>query len=183
MSLQHCILGLLEYEPMTGYDMKFFMDTSITHFWTAQLSQIYRELIALEKKGHVIHHIEPQEGRPDRKVFQITAEGQSAFRKWLLQFPDSLSPTIRDEFSVKIFFGSMLNPGEIRFQLRRYIKERENELKYLLYVEKVVHHYSKKLERPQEVFFWNMLLKRNRIIASSQIDWAKEFLGEMELIG
>lgn len=64
MSLPHAILGLLTYQPMTGYDLKQVFDTSINHFWSAHQSQIYRELAALESKGQVTSQIEPQEGTP-----------------------------------------------------------------------------------------------------------------------
>lgn len=50
MSLPHAILGLLNYMPMTGYDLKNFFDDSIDFFWSAQMSQIYRELKNLEKR-------------------------------------------------------------------------------------------------------------------------------------
>ena len=41
MSLKHALLGLLNYRPMTGYDLKQRFDHSISHFWSANLSQIY----------------------------------------------------------------------------------------------------------------------------------------------
>ena len=48
MSLKHALLGLLTHQPMTGYELKQFFDSSIQHFWNAELSQIYPTLKSLE---------------------------------------------------------------------------------------------------------------------------------------
>ena len=49
--LKHGILGLLNYGDMTGYEIKDVFEHSLNFFWTAQTSQIYRELQTIEKKG------------------------------------------------------------------------------------------------------------------------------------
>ena len=51
MSLEHAILGFLQYKPMSGYDLKKIFDTSVRHFWPADQSQIYRTLTRLADKG------------------------------------------------------------------------------------------------------------------------------------
>lgn len=53
--LKHGILGLLNYGDMTGYEIMTVFRDSLSHFWTAQKSQIYRELQALEKNGWIRH--------------------------------------------------------------------------------------------------------------------------------
>ena len=181
MSLQHAILGLLSYEPMSGYDMKSFLDNSINFFWSAQLSQIYRDLGTLEKKGCVSFHIDAQEGRPDRKVYHITPEGEKAFHEWLQRFPGTLSSAVRDEFSVRIFFGSRISKEELLFQLRRFIKEQQEQIASFAYVKKVVESYSKKTA-PEEEFYWKLLLNRSNSVARTLINWAEESIQELENI-
>ncbi len=51
--LKHGILGLLNYHPMTGYEIMLVFRDSLRFFWSAQTSQIYRELQTLEAKGWV----------------------------------------------------------------------------------------------------------------------------------
>ncbi len=48
--LKHGILGLLNYHDMTGYEIMEVFRDSLRFFWSAQTSQIYRELQTLEKK-------------------------------------------------------------------------------------------------------------------------------------
>lgn len=46
--LKHGILGLLNYQDMTGYEINTVFRDSLCYFWNAQTSQIYRELQTLE---------------------------------------------------------------------------------------------------------------------------------------
>lgn len=180
MSLQYAILGLLTYEPRTGYDLKAFFDNSINFMWTASLSQIYRELAKLEGQGYVTSIVKPQTGRPDKKYYQVTGEGEQAFRDWLGKFPSSLSTAVRDEFSVRIFFGSRLTFEEIIFQLRRFIKEKQEEMISLHYVARVIEHYSRQISSPEEEFFWKLIHKRGLMTCATLIEWAEESLREIE---
>ena len=51
MSLPHALLGLINYQPTTGYELKATFNRSIHFFWNATLPQIYRTLNQMEKKG------------------------------------------------------------------------------------------------------------------------------------
>ena len=82
--LKHGILGLLNYGPMTGYEIKTVFQDSLNYFWTAQTSQIYRELQSLKKKEWVKDELIPQKGRPDKRLFSITDAGKEELRCWLL---------------------------------------------------------------------------------------------------
>ena len=42
--LKHGILGLLNYHSLTGYEIMEVFRDSLNFFWSAQTSQIYREL-------------------------------------------------------------------------------------------------------------------------------------------
>lgn len=180
MSLQHAILGLLSYRPMTGYDLKLVFEKSINFFWSAQLSQIYRDLGNLESKGYLTYRIEHQEGRPDKKVYSITDAGKKAFSNWLVKFPQTLACAVRDEFSVRIFFGSQLPPEELEFQFTKFIKEKQGELDSYAAVEKIIEDYARELSRPDEKLFWRFTLKRGYIMAEASIRWAEECLEQLK---
>lgn len=180
MSLQNSILGLLSYQPMSGYDLKQVFDKSINFFWSAQLSQIYRDLGNLENKGMVVSHIEPQVGRPDRKVYTITREGQEAFQQWLQRFPSTLVTTMRDEFSLRVFFGSRLSPGELEFQFRKFIREQQQEIESYRGIAQLIEEFARELSRPDEKFYWYLTLKRGFILAEASIRWAEECLQELD---
>jgi PadR family transcriptional regulator AphA len=105
MSLEHAILGFLDRQPMTGYDLKTrCFDREAAPFWTADQAQVYRTLDRLQRSGLVTSQLIPQPGRPDRKVFAPTPVGRRALREWL-ETPHPL-PTLRDPFLLQIFFSA-----------------------------------------------------------------------------
>ncbi len=80
--LKFILLGLLDYRPMSGYELEGWINASTGNFWHAKLSQIYTTLKRLEESGSVVSHVEPQAGRPDRRVFTITDSGRADLRAW-----------------------------------------------------------------------------------------------------
>jgi len=129
MPLEHAILGFIEYQPMTGYDLKKYFDVSVKHFWSATQSHIYKALDGLEKKGWAEARVIPQEGKPNRKEYQITAEGRSELRRWLLT-PLPMEP-VRDANLIKIFFSHFSSNEEIAALLDVRIKEIKEHLHLL----------------------------------------------------
>ncbi len=81
MSLDYILLGLVR-EPASGYDLKRVFDERISHFWAAELSQIYPTLRRLEKRGLVRGRQAPARRGPGRRLYTITPEGRRALRAW-----------------------------------------------------------------------------------------------------
>jgi PadR family transcriptional regulator AphA len=182
MSLQYAILGLLTYKPMTGYELKSLIDKSVNFFWTAQQSQIYRELKALEVSGYVTSHVEPQEGRPDRKVYKITPNGDGVLQTWLEKFPNTLSSAVRDEISIRFFFGSRIPKDELKFQLKKFIREKEQTLAALNAINISDKSCGHDPERSDEADFHHIVVKRGLAVFKAEIEWAKESLKDLEAI-
>jgi len=179
LSLGNALLGLLNYRSMTGYDLKKTFDDTIDFFWSAQMSQIYRELNTLEEKGLVQSKIEPQEKRPDRKVYQLTEKGREAFLGWLTKFPNRLSHQKRSRFLMRIFFSSRIKLEELSFEIKRYKKEKEKQIKYLDKVKQLIREYSKDEKYKEEIFYWDIILDKGYRVNRAEIEWAER---SMELI-
>lgn len=184
MSLQYALLGLLSYKQMTGYDLKKLFDESISNFWYASLSQIYRELGVLENKGMLTSAIEKQSDRPDKKVYSITEDGKKAFKEWIKNFPEKLSKEKRDEFTLRIFFGSNLSKEELDSEFKRFRKEKEDQLVEI----KNLYLLSDKLIDQMKLFqgeklYWKFVLRRAQLSLEMLIVWADECLEELESKG
>ncbi len=111
MPLSHAILAFLDYQPMSGYDLKKIFDLSIAHFWSATQSHIYKELEALEKNGFASGEVIPQAGKPNRKEYSITDEGRAELRRWLTT---SLAvEPVRQANLIQIFFSHFSSNDEI----------------------------------------------------------------------
>src|SRR5262245_3664345 len=85
MSLPGAILGLLWFEPTTGYGLKQRFEGSVRSFWSVTQSQIYRELYALEDGGLVASKLKEGRGRPDKKIYALTTAGRHALERWLAE--------------------------------------------------------------------------------------------------
>jgi DNA-binding PadR family transcriptional regulator len=112
MTLENAILGFLEREPMTGYDLKTrCFDAAAGHVWTADQAQVYRTLERLSAHGLVRSRLIPQRGKPDRRVFRITTKGRNALLAWL-RGPQAASP-VRDPLLMRVLMAADLTDGEI----------------------------------------------------------------------
>src|SRR6266545_4413640 len=111
MSLKHALLGFINYGPMTGYELKKFFDTSVAHFWNAELSQIYPALKSMESDGLVEMRVEVQDDRPNRKEYSITEKGRRELLDWLAKPADP--EQVREPILIKVFFGAALRKDEV----------------------------------------------------------------------
>jgi PadR family transcriptional regulator AphA len=86
MSLEHILLGLLR-QPASGYELKRTFDESISHFWAAELSQIYPTLKRLEKRGWLRARRADSQRGAGKVVYGTTTAGKAALREWLESGP------------------------------------------------------------------------------------------------
>lgn len=110
------ILGLLQFAPRTGYDVKRVTDFSTRFFWRASYGQIYPELRSLEQAGIVRVREEPR-GRRPRRVYELTPKGERELGGWLLGESDLYE--VRDEGLLRLFFGELVSNEELLALVRR----------------------------------------------------------------
>ncbi|MBD2461389.1 PadR family transcriptional regulator [Oscillatoria sp. FACHB-1407] len=127
MSLAHIILGLLQQEERTGYDLKTTcFDGCIAHLWQADQAQIYRTLDKLEEQGWIHCTVEIQHDRPNRKVYTVTEAGKAELIRWL-QSPQTL-PIVRDPLLVQIHFAALLPDEAVIHLLQCQLAGRRQKL-------------------------------------------------------
>ncbi|MEL4897599.1 PadR family transcriptional regulator [Crocosphaera sp. Alani8] len=118
MTLTHTILVALTTKSHTGYEIWKTFEERLNFFWKATQQQIYRELGKMEKKGFVNSEIILQQGRPNKKLYSITEEGQIELENWI-SLPSE--PTvIREDLLVKIRAGDLVNPDIIVQELKHH---------------------------------------------------------------
>ena len=171
MSLSYAILGLISYRPMTGYNLKEIFDNSISHFWHAHLSQIYRELSKMEEAGLVYSEVQRQEGRPDRKVYRITPLGEEKFQSWLESFPENLVMSYNNEFLLRLYFGGRIDHEELHFQFTKYKKEIESKLQHFESLFGVIEEFSRKAGGPRDRLYWELTLDLGIALLKANLEW------------
>ncbi|GAB4399980.1 MAG: PadR family transcriptional regulator [Anaerolineales bacterium] len=178
MSLEHAILGFLSYEPLTGYDLKKFFDRSVAHFWAADQSQIYRTLTRMEQNGWVQVEVVPQEPRPPRKVYSITATGQAELQSWLLTAQSS-EPT-RLAWLIQVFFAGQVDNAQAAQILRNQADALRARLQRYARIPNEDMQSIQPDEDPRQVFFWTLTVEYGIVQLQSQLAWIEQALARLE---
>ena len=118
MALEHAILVSLTEQASTGYDLARRFDKSIGQFWTATHQQVYKVLSRMESAGWVEATVVAQDGRPDKKVYDVTAAGRTELATWISQ-PASPEAT-RSDLAVKIRGASEGDLDAVLAEVRRH---------------------------------------------------------------
>lgn len=114
MAIEHAVLGLLAMEPRHGYELakEFAPDTVLGDIVHLESGMLYAHLKKLERQGWVSAELEPQEARPARKVFNVTAEGRDELRRWMSE-PVGKTRDIRLEFLLKLYLAFQMEPESV----------------------------------------------------------------------
>ncbi len=105
--LKYAILGLVNRESLSGYDITKAFSGSLSKFWEAKHSQIYPELRRLMGEGLVEYTVAIHGERLEKKLYSITDKGHSELMEWLMT-AEPLEPVPKDAFRLKIYFGENL---------------------------------------------------------------------------
>ena len=174
MSLDYAILGFLNYEPMTGYDLKKFFDDSVRHFWHADQSQIYRSLNKLEEKSWAEMTVVEQVDRPDRKVYSITDEGKRKLKEWLVSIPKMNAP--HSAPLIQVFFSGMFEDQQILELFERNKQMMEGMLHSYDPVPGVIQTYKEEVHSEREAYFWALTHDLGMRVAKAQLEWAQDVI-------
>ncbi len=120
MSLDHILLGILR-TPGSGYEIKQQFDRVFSHFWAADLPQIYRTLNRMERDGWLTASSMASEKGPERRMYKVTAAGKRALRKWLTAAPTLA--TERIEYLAQTFFLGALEDDASALRFMRQLRE------------------------------------------------------------
>ncbi|MBN2387172.1 MAG: PadR family transcriptional regulator [Anaerolineales bacterium] len=174
MSLEHAILGFLNYHPYTGYDLKKIFDTSIRHFWSADQSQIYRTLTRLTERGFVEMEKVPQQDRPDRKVYHITEGGRGELLNWLAGPPPMDEP--RSAPLVQVFFAGQLSDEQVLAKFEGFAALMRAFLAMYDQVPDQLGPYQEDISSPREHFFWLLTLENGLCSMRANLAWAESIV-------
>lgn len=167
MSLRFAILGLLTFEPMTGYTLKTrYFDKSIAHFWPADQAQIYRTLQMAEADGDVTSKVLDGDARPGRRLYALTDQGRESLVAWLAQ--EQPLTVQRDAFLVQLYFGRLLSRDQILQVLhaRRDAHARQRD-----YFDRLEIPQGSSPEMSRQVRFGALTLDFARRQQAMMVDW------------
>jgi DNA-binding PadR family transcriptional regulator len=126
MALEHAILVSLRERPSSGLDLTRRFDRSIGFFWRATHQQVYRVLARMETDGWVRSKTVAQQGRPDKKVYEVAANGRRELERWLTASVPV--EQFRSELAVKLRAASYGDRATVLKQVREHLMEHQTRL-------------------------------------------------------
>ncbi|WP_210508327.1 PadR family transcriptional regulator [Naasia sp. SYSU D00057] len=107
-------LGLLRERPRTGYDVRKWLDR---YGWalgySAQTSQIYRQLGRLVERGWADTTPDPRRTGPDGKLYAVTEDGRTAFEEWVDSPYEPAMRPMDPDFQVRMHFSRHRGPATV----------------------------------------------------------------------
>lgn len=178
MALSHTILAVLTHSPHSGYDISKRFEESVSCYWQASQQQIYRELGKMEHQGWVTFEKVPQEGKPDKKIYRMTAAGERELQRWYLE-PTEPTP-IREELLVKVLAAPFVSEEQLVQELRRRRQVHQERLRN--YREKEAE-YQAIAQPPRAEQFRYLTLRRGIRYEQDWISWCDEVLEFLQETG
>lgn len=125
MSLKHGLLGILKYKEMTGYELNKTFEDSLSFFWHAKASQIYRELNAMESSGWLQSRQIIQNDKPNKRIYTLTDAGNEELLRWMHDPTEDIEAAInpKSAFLMRIFFANELSAAQSLKMIRDFKQE------------------------------------------------------------
>jgi DNA-binding PadR family transcriptional regulator len=178
MSLDHAILGFLNYGPSSGYGLKKAFDNSVRHFWPADQNQIYRTLRRMAQQGWVELELVEQVDRPDRKVYHLTNDGRDELRRWLAT---PLPPDDNRRASlIQVFFAGQLSDEEILHVLETKAAQTRVTLERYRQIPQGGSAFAQAVGSEREVFFWQATLQSGIRRLQADLEWLEELIQQIQ---
>ncbi len=175
MDIQYAILGLLSWQPYSGYDLKKIIAESELFYWSGNNNQIYNSLVAMHKEGLVSQEVHLQESLPAKKVYTITPAGQERLRQWLLSNPEL--PELRQPFLIQLAWADSLSAGELDGLLGRYAEEVAIQLH--MRVAEASRAPTAPNRTPREAYLWRKIAEKILAHYQAELDWVQGLRNEL----
>lgn len=171
------LLGLLQEEKLSGYEMKKIIDIRMSFFWQESYGQIYPELNKMVEEGLVeISQDESEANIKREKIrYKITGRGKEEFKRWMEK--ENEKDTVRSEFLLKMYLSTPENVEEMRRHLIKFKEQSEERLRLFNLFEaqlsKIVEVHN---NHRQILHVLNLGVRQAKLY----IDWSEEMLKDME---
>jgi DNA-binding PadR family transcriptional regulator len=123
------MLGLIDREPMTGYDLSKAFSGRLGSVWGARHSQIYPELKKL-REGGIECTVVPASEVQEKKLYAVTERGRAAFQDWLLSDEEEYRPP-KDALGLRLYFCENLSPEQYLAILDRARAQHSDRLEWM----------------------------------------------------
>jgi DNA-binding PadR family transcriptional regulator len=168
---------------MTGYELDKAFKDSLSFFWQAQTSQIYRELNAMERGGWLKSERIIQTEKPNKRVYSLTPAGKEEFTKWLESPEKDIheAMTVRSAFLMRVFFAGESGDEQFLSMLRLFQKRCLESAAELGAVPNAICHYGSAVNNDSNrTKYWKIAALFGELFYRAEIEWAEKAVAIME---
>ena len=181
MSLRHGLLGLINYKPMTGYEMVKEFDDSLAFFWHASPQQMYKELDTMEKSGWLVSERVMQTEKPNKRVYSITPKGKEELVNWVSNTEEGVTKFMqgKNPFLMRLAFageGSDENALQMLYEFRnQYLSfaDKMGGVDEMIAEEEAI--LGKKVMK-----YWNIVALHGEYIRKARLEWVEKAIAILE---
>jgi PadR family transcriptional regulator AphA len=182
--IRYAILGLLSWQPLSGYDLKKIISESEVFYWSGNNNQIYTALIRLHDAGLVTRQVQQQESLPAKKIYSITQRGREDLRRWVLSTIEL--PEVHKTFLIQLACAEGLTSQELDVLLGRYEDEISLKLRMQerMQKEQLNHPSMEPDQTRKQAFLWKKISENMLSLYQNELDWVRSMrveLSAMEL--
>src|SRR6266487_4700147 len=124
------ILAMLRQRPQHGYEIKKSIEQVFGGTVALNNTILYPTLKRFEEMGAVVREVVPQEGKPNRHLYQLTERGIALLHTLLCDFPPEQASS-EAEFFTRVAFFEFLDPQERQAILSKRLANVQGCLDYL----------------------------------------------------
>ncbi|WP_188455516.1 PadR family transcriptional regulator [Virgibacillus oceani] len=171
----YAILGILTTDCKSGYDIKQLIDNSLKHFWKISYGQIYPTLKLIVEEELATVRVSAQEGKPDRKEYDLTEKGKEVLQNWL-ENPIEQIPVERNEVLLKLFFSRHQSKSNTLMQLADYKQKLMKRYQTYSGIEQAIttHDHDK-----EDAMYWLFTLDYGKRITKAAIGWCESTIKQI----
>lgn len=137
---RYVILGLLQEEDLSGYELKKIIDINMAFFWQESYGQIYPELAHMKEEGLIdfADTDTADKAKHEKVKYKLTPEGIKALEHWMEA--ENEKDTIRSEFLLKMYFSTDQKVSK----MRKHILQFQAQAQQKLYIFRIFEQELKK---------------------------------------
>lgn len=172
MALEHALLVALSEQPASGLDLSRRFARSIGYFWSATHQQIYRVLGRMADDGWLEVTEVAQTGRPDKKVYAVSASGIDVLTTWLAEPTET--PALRSDLAVKLRGASFGDREAVLATVRGTLADHVTRLDH--YRQLMKRDYPRPSDLTDLELDQYLVLRGGVRLEEFWVDWLTEYL-------
>jgi len=170
---RYVLLGLLQEENLSGYDMKKIIEIRMSFFWQESYGQIYPELSNMKEEGliEISNTVSTEDIKREKVRYRITPQGKRELKRWMEA--ENEKDTSRSEILLKMYLSTDRNVEEMRKHIIKFKEQSEEKLELFKLFEaqlnqnKEIHNNHKQI-----LYVLNLGMRQTKLYT----DWSKEVL-------